>query len=267
MKNCGRNLKNYHTHTFRCRHAAGDVPDYARAALANGITVLGFTDHTPLPDNRWRSIRMHMDELDEYVTAMKAARTHYPGLTVLSGMECDYFKEYRDFYKQELLGKRGLDYLTAGVHFFKTNGVFKGAHGEVTGKPELRAYAGACIKAIESGLFTFLSHPDLFALSYVEWDREAQAVSKDILAAAEQNNVALEINSCGLRREPVRTEQGTRPAYPLFQFWELAADYQIEVVVNSDAHTPEDVAHGIEHCLQLAATLGLCLADLSYLEK
>jgi len=267
MNKHGRPLKNYHTHTYRCKHAIGDIDDYAKAALTGGITVLGFTDHTPLPDNRWLSVRMHMDELEEYLAAITKAQKQYQGLTILSGLECDYFKEYHNFYKEELLDKWGLDYLIAGTHFFKTNGVFKGAHGEITGRRELKAYAAACIKAIESGLFTFITHPDIFGMSYLKWDKEAQAVSKDILTAAAHNGVALEINSYGLRKKRVHTEQGERPVYPILQFWELAADYKVEVVANSDAHTPAEVAGGIEHCLQLAADWGLSLADLSYLEQ
>lgn len=263
----GSAIKNYHTHTYRCKHATGDITDYAEAALAGGITVLGFTDHTPLPDNRWLSVRMHMDELEEYLSAINRAKAQYPGLTILSGLECDYFKEYHNFYKQELLGKWGLDYLIAGTHFFKTNGRFRGAHGGIMGKQELKLYASACIKAIESGLFTFIAHPDVFGMSYLEWDKEAQAVSADILDAAARNRVALEINSYGLRRKRVYSKQGERPVYPIRQFWELAADFNIKVVANSDAHTPAEVAGGIEYCQQLAADWGLSFADFSYLEK
>jgi histidinol-phosphatase (PHP family) len=40
---------NYHTHTTRCHHAAGTEREYVEAAIANGIKVLGFADHTPYP--------------------------------------------------------------------------------------------------------------------------------------------------------------------------------------------------------------------------
>ena len=57
-------LKNYHTHTYRCKHASGDVSDYIRAALHtyrqahdalslrnrsdDGALVLGFTTTTQM---------------------------------------------------------------------------------------------------------------------------------------------------------------------------------------------------------------------------
>ena len=45
--------KNYHTHTYRCQHASGDVEDYCEAAVEQGLQVLGISDHTALPDDRW----------------------------------------------------------------------------------------------------------------------------------------------------------------------------------------------------------------------
>ena len=40
---------NYHTHTWRCRHASGTERDYIENAIDHGIRILGFSDHTPYP--------------------------------------------------------------------------------------------------------------------------------------------------------------------------------------------------------------------------
>ena len=66
---------NYHTHTYRCRHAGqwGDE-EYVQAALASGYRVLGFSDHTPWP---YRSgflnpgVRMPLPELPEYLASIR----------------------------------------------------------------------------------------------------------------------------------------------------------------------------------------------------
>ena len=42
---------NYHTHTTRCNHAAGTDREYVEYAIRSGIKILGFADHTPLPDS------------------------------------------------------------------------------------------------------------------------------------------------------------------------------------------------------------------------
>ena len=40
---------NYHTHTARCRHAAGADREYVRSAIDSGVKILGFSDHAPFP--------------------------------------------------------------------------------------------------------------------------------------------------------------------------------------------------------------------------
>src|SRR5690554_6113258 len=107
-------LKNYHTHTFRCNHAEGDVVDYAKKAVEKGFSLLGMADHTPLPDDRWLSMRMAYAELPDYVQAIEHAREQYPELTILKGMECEWTKEYHNFFAEELLGKYEFDYLILG---------------------------------------------------------------------------------------------------------------------------------------------------------
>ncbi len=48
--------KNYHTHTYRCKHAQGDCQEYVTEALQAGCTTLGFSEHMPLPNDRWTHV-------------------------------------------------------------------------------------------------------------------------------------------------------------------------------------------------------------------
>ena len=41
-------MQSLHNHTWRCKHADGAMDAYVEAALAGGITELGFSDHAPL---------------------------------------------------------------------------------------------------------------------------------------------------------------------------------------------------------------------------
>ena len=50
---------NFHTHTFRCKHAKGDVADYCEMAISRGMKTLGISDHSALPDDRWLGGRMN----------------------------------------------------------------------------------------------------------------------------------------------------------------------------------------------------------------
>ena len=182
---------------------------------------------------------------------------------LLKGMECEYAPAYRAYFEDELLGRLELDYLVGAAHFIPHDGDWLGVYRGITDAATLRAYAAAYVALIEWKLFAFIAHPDLFANSYLAWDRHAEACSREILRAAEAYGVPLEINGYGFRKPRVDTSEGRRPMYPWIRFWELAAEYDIEVVLNSDAHRPEDVAANLDDAAAIAARFGLRIADLS----
>lgn len=259
--------KNYHTHTYRCKHASGDVADYCEAALAEGLTVLGISDHAALPDNRWGGVRMAFDELSDYCDAIDTARAKYPGLTVLKGMECEYAEGYASFYRDVLLGELEFDYLIGAAHFFPHDGEWVGAYGGADTAAGLRAYADYFIESMASGLFAFMAHPDLFGNCYHTWDANTAAAAEDILNAAAALGVPLEINGYGLRKPMIDTPQGPRRMYPWLPFWEQAAGHDVTVIVNSDAHRPRDVASSMAEAAAIGERCGLRFADLSHLEE
>lgn len=258
-------LSNLHTHTFRCQHASGDVADYCANAVERGLSCLGMSDHTPLPDGRWANVRMRMDELDAYCDAISAAQQQFPELRVLRGMECEYWPEYTGFYRDELLGERQFDYLIGAAHYIKHKNEYIRTY-----RPEnawdaakLRSYTDYFIASMQSGLFLFMAHPDVFAASYLDWDAEAEACSRAMLSAAAELKMPLEINGYGFRKPPVHSKTGPRNRYPWLPFWKLAAEYEIKAVVNSDAHRPHDVTANMQDALAFAAQYGVEVVDLS----
>ena len=242
---------NLHSHTYRCKHATGDAQDYAQAALKVQLHTLGITDHTPLPDDRWPTVRMSMKELDGYVQAVRDAKQKYPGLKILCGMECEWAEEYRHFYEEELIHRCGLDYLVGAVHYFPFNGGWQDVINGVKTKHELHAYTDWLIETMASRLFSFIAHPDLFANSYIEWDEDVASCAKSIFKASKAYNVPLEINVSGFRKRFVQSKDGMRPMYPWKPFWEVAFEFDVEVLVNSDAHRPEDIVAYVDRGVKL----------------
>ena len=109
---------NLHTHTCRCKHAKGNIADYCEAALKAGISILGFSDHSPFPDAEYASSRMDFSELPDYRKEIEDAKQKFPQLTILAGLEIDYRPVLGSaFYREEYLEKLNLDYMIAGVHF------------------------------------------------------------------------------------------------------------------------------------------------------
>lgn len=260
--------QDYHTHTYRCKHAIGDVQDLASNALSQGLEVLGVSDHTALPDNWCPEIRMDISELPGYVEAIEIAQQEFPQLTILKGMECEYQERYYNFFREDLLGKWQFDYLALGQHIFYCEGeLVYFWKGGMKGVKELRAYTEATVQGIESGLFAYLAHPDAFGHFYEAWDEETKACSRYIIEAAEAYRLPLEINGNGFRKGRIHTAQGLRFYYPLKQFWEIAACYNVQVVINSDAHQPEELGFNFREADELVKTYNLKLANLSYLAK
>ena len=79
-------IANYHTHTRRCGHAEGEEREYVEQAIAAGVRILGFSDHTPYPfSNGYESrIRMRLSETEDYfktVTDLKRDMTSLNNVT------------------------------------------------------------------------------------------------------------------------------------------------------------------------------------------
>ncbi len=250
-------MNNYHTHTFRCKHAEGDIDDYVRTAVGAKMAEIGFSDHAPLPDDRWSDMRMYHAEIEDYLTAIARARNeHGSAIRILSGFETEWIPEYAQYLRDEYLGKLRMDYLAAGIHYYRFRGEWEDGFSLRT-SAMLVAFAAQTQKALASGLFSFLAHPDMFCYSWHPWDANAIACARDILGAAEETRVPLEINGYGLRKPKIGAAGDRRPPYPHREFWRLATAYKIRVIVNSDAHKPADVAAKIKEGRALAAEFGL----------
>lgn len=258
-------MNNYHTHTYRCRHAQGDVADYVRAAREAGLSELGFSDHMPHPDSRWPLYHMLADELPGYVAAVREARRLeeerlHGGITIFLGLECEWSADLGSFYRDELIGTFGIEYLLAGIHYAEIGGRLVDSFS-ITDARGLGAYARQVEGAAGSGLFACLAHPDVFMNGHIAWNADTEACARDVLAACAAADLPIEVNGNGLRKPRVRALEGMRPPYPHRRFWELAAEYKVRAIAGSDAHHPRDVADGLEACRSLAGEFGIVVLE------
>ncbi len=257
----GRRI-NLHTHTYRCKHGSGDIGDYCAAAEQLGIRVLGFSDHAPFPDGSYAATRMHYLDLSAYASEIAAAAATHPGMTLYCGLEGEYNPRFDGYFRDELLGEGKVDYLIGSLHFFWK----RGEHVEFSARMdsgELRCIAENSIAVIQSGIYDFMAHPDLFLRHGVEWTPEVAAVSREIILAAVSCGFPLELNGYGWRQPLVADAHGNPGRqYPVRAFWELAAELGgVRAVVNSDAHTPSALWDMVPEAAALARELGLELVN------
>lgn len=233
---------NYHMHTFRCGHASGSDEEYVLKAIENGYKEIGFTDHIMLPHHSQPGIRGNYYLLDNYISSIKELQNKYKDkIKIYIGFEAEYMEEYEPYYKQLLKSKK-IDYLINGQHcFIKDNNFvwYFGSDYKVNPKKWLDLYVEDTIKAIKSGLFKYICHPDAFMNARSIWDDLAIEASKKIIETAKEYNVPLEINLGASRWSPIRETNGERHyGYPFPLFWELVKEIGCKVVIGIDAHSP-----------------------------
>ena len=258
------NTVNLHTHSWYCGHGVGQLTEYAEIARRDGLSVLGFSEHCPMPHNRWPGSRMPFEKLEAYLKEVRTLQSESKDLYILTGLECDYDPAFHNWYQEYLIDSARVDYLIAGVHYL-TNSVVTDRYIQhfPNDKKALHLYTDSYIRTLESGLFSLGVHPDLFGMFYAEWDDEAISCSKSIIECAASNNIPLEINGYGLNKGHINTTLGKRRQYPLIDFWQLSKEYPIKIVANSDAHRPQDVHKQVVDAHSFAKDVGLHVNDIS----
>ena len=256
---------NLHTHSFYCRHGSGTIDEYVAFAKSEGLGLLGFSEHCPLPDREYqKGNRMDYEELPLYEADIRKAQQENPDIRLLIGAECDWLPDEAGFYKDGLLGERHYDYISCSVHDMPDasgEDHYLG-HFKTMDVGTLLKYVKIYTDALRSGIFTFGCHPDLFMAGYRRWDADVIAASKDIIQCAIDCNIPLEFNDLGLRKKPIVADDGTvRAPYPVLEFWELARDLGVTAITNSDAHKPADVAAHKRSTMLWAQEIGLKLSD------
>ncbi len=231
---------NYHTHHKYCKHAIGVTEDYVQEALRLGFDVLGMSDHAPTETivDHADNVRMDAEDLDRYLDEVeKAKRAHKGNLTIYSGLEVEFLEPNPDYYKR--LRSR-TDYLILGQHYIRDESAQNSLVSSFAlKKPQhVIQYAKDVEKAIESGYFSLVGHPDLYLCGYPRFDDAAKKAAHRICKAAKKHNIPLEFNANGIRRGKILTDDGVRYPYPVKAFWDIAREHNCTIMLSSDCHEP-----------------------------
>ncbi len=225
-------IANYHTHTPRCNHADGREERYVLRAMEGGFTELGFSDHTPYffdEPGYYSSFRMRPEQLEDYVATLLELRKSYSDrIKLFIGLETEYYP--RLFPRLlEFLGQFPLDYLILGQHalYNETEGIF--SPRPTSDQRLLDQYRGQSLEALESGLFSYFAHPDLFCFTGdpKAYERHVRIICRRVM----ELGLPLEFNLLGY-------SEGKH--YPDPVFWRIVGEEGCQVVLGSDAHRPAD---------------------------
>lgn len=231
---------NYHTHTTRCMHATGTDEEYVLAALSAGFDVLGFADHAPFPFPHYISpIRMNTYRLQEYLKSLQELRDRYAGqIELLTGLECEYFPRYRDHILR--MRDMGVRYYVLGQHYADSEEETPYTGNECVTDDGVKRYGEATVRAIRTGLFCCVAHPDLMMRHRTDeqWNAACEEAADAICQAALEMNIPLEYNLLGLDY----MQNGRSRGYPSAPFWQYTSKWNNPVILGVDAHTPAMLA-------------------------
>lgn len=225
---------NYHTHTYHCHHATGTPREYVETAIRNGLEILGFSDHNPCPfSNGFTSdYRVDLDDTGTYINELLSLRGEFwHKIEILIGYEAEYYpKEHENILS--FIRHYECDYMILGQHF--TNNGYDGAYSGRYTEDEnvLKDYVNQVIDGINTGLFSYIAHPDL-----INYRKDTEIYTLEItrlLEEAKRLSIPVEFNLLGFEENR---------AYPYDEFWKLVKKVGNDVVIGCDAHRPGAVAN------------------------
>jgi histidinol-phosphatase (PHP family) len=246
-------LANYHTHTFRCKHAKGEDREYVEAAIRAGMKVLGFSDHCPwiFNDGYVSGVRMLPQNMDDYVSSIQKLKQEYSeDIMIYIGLEAEYIPELIEA-QTELLKDYPIDYMILGQHYnISEPSVYTGS---VTREEAiLKSYVDLILEGMDTGNYQYVAHPDL--MNYIGPEEIYEFHMKRLCRYLKEKNIPVEINMLGI---------SDNRHYPSDRFLRIAQKIGNSAIIGVDAHFPECLEN-IEHqkkCRALAERYSLSLKD------
>ena len=245
---------NYHTHTFRCKHAYGTDEEFVEAAIRAGFTTLGFADHCPwrFEDGHVSAMRMLPEQLAGYYASLASLRDRYADtIDIKIGLECE-FSPLAAKAHDELLDSVPLDYRILAQHYLVPDKEMISVVPPTTDEKNLAFYVDTCIEALATGKYLYIAHPDI--MNYVGDAAIYKKHYARLCLFLKRKNIPAEINLGGL---------STGRYYPNRQFWEIVAECGCSAIIGYDAHWPKNLVETkfADQARKLAAEYSIPLID------
>lgn len=214
-------LLDMHTHTVASGHAYNTINEMAHAAARAGLELLGITEHS-------RTMPGTCHEF--YFQNLKNACRSIEGVELCLGVELNIISYNGDVDMEESL-LREMDVVIASIH--NNIGYTSGSEAENT---------NAIVEAIKNPLINIIGHPD---------DSRVPLNYEEIVAASGEYGTLLEINNSSLTPGSFRTD----PEKNDIKILELCKQFQVPVVIGSDAHA-EDKVGSHQYAMKLIEQTG-----------
>jgi histidinol-phosphatase (PHP family) len=248
------------------------------SAIENNFDSLGISSHGPINDKTDWNIKQ--DKVEEYIEEINRLKKKYKDkIEIFLGMELDYIPDI-GFTDLCLSLMKRLDYYIGSVHYLGTykNGIMWTVDYNIeellTGIDE--SFEGNIRKAVETYYETIsemaeryqppiIGHLDLFNknnkdnILFDERENWYVLAVKKCLNVIKNTSSVIEINTGGIARN------NNKEQYPSALILKMMKERNIPVMVNSDAHTADNIACKFNDMYKLANDIGF--EHFAYLTK
>ncbi len=257
----------YHTHSFLCNHADGQLIEYIQTAISLGLPEIGLSGHFPmfLLPPQFHKYAMDISELPNYLATAKELKEKYKSkIQTKIAFEVDFHKPIFSQYEQALKPYLpDLDYLIGSIHGLKWKDYIIPIESSFILPAELArknigkdtllvSYYSDLLELVRSNFYDVLGHFDVIKkLGFTpdDEDRIWESILR-VLDALETSNMVVEVNTSGLRKSE-------NELYPNKRIIKELIARKILLVIGSDAHHPTDVGYAFEPTIHFLKKNGL----------
>jgi histidinol-phosphatase (PHP family) len=232
-----------HIHPYENEKSLAGMRKFVLEANKNGFDEICFTEHAYLLPGRTenafkRYINFAMDLKNEF---------SYPRINI--GVELDYHPE-KLYEIHKIIEDFPFDYVLGSVHIHTT--LYKNEVSGFSFQNISLFTIDMILEAVKSNLFDAISHLDFFRMLIPEKEKYNPAYFKDgfleIFKEMEKRDIALEINTSGLRRS-------FQSLHPEPEILKWANDFDLNYTFGSDAHESRFVGFGFHKALRALTKL------------
>jgi histidinol-phosphatase (PHP family) len=249
----------YHVHERHSTDAAAtSIRDIVKTAESKGLSEIAFTTHlvTGGPD---AGFGIQPNQIPEYMEEIYAAQEE-TDVTLRTGLEVDYFPE-EERHIEQVLGEHPFDFILGSVH--RVNGLNvaekDGSLKFFSGRPlseSIQEYLGVWNKAVESGLFDVMAHPDYFK-KYLPQMGYPQLKFRDFGPTIYESFDRLASYGIGFEINTSCIRHGAGSFFPVADFVREARIAGVKkVTVGSDTHVANTLGFNISEALSLMKESG-----------
>ena len=253
-------LVDLHVHSSCSADGKSSIGDYAQRAAELGFREVGFCEHVDLDP---RDQDYGYLDMSRYQQEIAAAQIRQPQVVLRQGVELSYQSRREDEIRA-WLADRAWDFVVTSVHLVDytdgwaiisepvTTSAYFATHSQ---RQAYAAYFEELLRAAQSGLGDVIGHFDLVKRFGVQHYGPFEPANfeeeiRNVLRAAIDSGMGLEVNTSGLRQLP----EEPYPGLTVLQWYrELGGEI---LTFGSDTHHLDGLGAGLSEAMALAQAAG-----------